>query len=90
MLNIKYYKDLSHNFLILQSKIKEEEQDYQYKMISGNKIKHLLECKIRQVNEECSFHYEISSKQNLKTLFEKNPIKYEELFGLLENIKEAL
>ena len=53
MLNIKYYKDLSHNFLILQSKIKEEEQDYQYKMISGNKIKHLLECKIRQVNEEC-------------------------------------
>lgn len=90
MLNIKYYKDLSHNFLILQNKIREEEQNYQYKMISGNKIKHLLECKIRQVDEECSFHYEISSKQNLKALFEKKPIKYEEMLGLLENIKQAL
>lgn len=90
MLKIKYYKDLSHNFLILQSKIKEEEQNYQYKMISGNRIKHLLECKIRQVNEECSFHYEISSRQNLKALFEKKTMKYEEMLGLLENIKQAL
>ena len=55
MLNIKYYKDLSHNFLILQSKIKEEEQDYQYKMISGNKIKHLLErSEERRVGKECT------------------------------------
>ena len=90
MLNIKYYKDLNHNFLILHSKIREEEQNYQYRMISGNKIKHLLECKIRYVNEECSFHYEISSKQSLKTLFERKPMGYEEMLWLLESIKEAL
>lgn len=90
MLNIKYYKDLNHNFLILHSKIREEEQDYQYRMISGNKIRHLLECKIRYVNEECSFHYEISSKQSLKTLFERKPMGYGEMLWLLESIKEAL
>lgn len=90
MLNIKYYKDLSHNFLILHSRIKEEEQNYQYRMISGNKIKHLLECKIQYINEECSFHYEISSKQSLKTLFERKTMGYEEIIWLLESIKETL
>lgn len=90
MLSIKYHKDLNHNFLILHSKVKEEEQNYEYKMISGNRIKHLLECKIQYVNEECSFYYEISSKQNLKTLFERKPIGYDEMLRLLENMKGAL
>ncbi len=71
MQNIRYHKDLNHNFLIINEKLEEESHGYQYRMISGNKIEHLLDCKIRYVNEECSFYYEISSKQNLKSLFEK-------------------
>lgn len=90
MLNIKYYKDLNHNFLIVSNKISEKEQNYQYKMINNNKIKHLLNCKIRFVDEMCSFYYEISSKQNLISLFDKKGIGYEQVFGLLENMKEAL
>ncbi len=70
MQNIRYHKDLNHNFLIINEKLEEESHGYQYRMISGNKIEHLLDCKIRYVNEECSFYYEISSKQNLKSLFE--------------------
>lgn len=90
MLRVKYHKDLSHNFLIINNKINEKEQDYQYKMISKNRIKHLLDCKIRYVNEECSFYYEISSKQNLKNLFDKKEMGYEQIFHLLESIKEVL
>lgn len=90
MLNVKYYKDLSHNFLIINSKMGEKEQNYQYRMISRNKIKHLLDCKIRYVDEECSFYYEISSKQNLKNLFDKKGMGYGQIFHLLESIKEVL
>lgn len=90
MLNIKYYKDLNHNFLIISNKMNENEQNYQYKMISGNKIRHLLDCKIRFVNDECSFYYEISSRQNLESLFSRKEMGYEEIFYLLESIKEVL
>jgi len=90
MQNIRYHKDLNHNFLIINEKLEEESHGYQYRMISGNKIEHLLYCKIRYVNEECSFYYEISSKQNLKSLFEKKQMEYEHIYNLLENIREAL
>lgn len=42
MLNVKYHKDLNHNFLIINHKLDEKDQNYQYRMISGNKIGHLL------------------------------------------------
>ncbi len=90
MLNVKYYKDFNHNFLIINNKVSEKEQNYQYKMLSNNKLKHLLECKIRYVDEECSFYYEISSRQNLKSIFDKEEIEYGQLYHLLEHIKETL
>ncbi len=90
MLNVKYYKDLNHNFLIINKKISEKEQNYQYRMLSNNKFKHFLECKIRYVDEECSFYYEISSRQSLKSIFDKKEIEYEQLFHLLDHIKETL
>ena len=52
MLSVKYHKDLNHNFLIINHKLDEKDQNYQYRMISGNKIGHLLNCKIRYVDEE--------------------------------------
>ena len=54
MLNVKYHKDLNHNFLIINHKLDEKDQNYQYRMISGNKIGHLLNCKIRYV--DFTFH----------------------------------
>ena len=90
MLSVKYHKDLNHNFLIINHKLDEKDQNYQYRMISGNKIGHLLNCKIRYVDEECSFYYEISSKQNLRNLYEKKKMEYGNIYDLLESIREAL
>lgn len=90
MRNVRYHKDLNHNLLIINHQLDEKGYDYQHRMISGNKIEHLLECKIRYVNEECSFYYEISSKQNLKSLFDKKKMKYGNIYDLLESIREAL
>lgn len=90
MLNTKYYKDLNHNYLIIKEKIKQKEGNYQHKMITSNRMKHFLECKIRYVDEESHFYYEISSKQSLSNLFADKKIGYEELCHLFEHMQEAL
>ncbi len=90
MLDVKYYKDLNHNYLIIKEKMREEEQSYQHKMITANRMKHLLDCKIRYVDEECHFYYEISSKQSINGLYGKREWGYEQLRHFFENMQEAL
>lgn len=90
MENIKYYKDLNHNYLIIKDKAREEQQNYQHKMITANKMRYFLACKTMHVDQECHFYYEISSKQNMISLYDKNPMDYEQLHRLFEHIKGAL
>lgn len=87
--NVKYYKNLDHNYLIIKDNIKEV-QNYQHKMITKNQMKYFLTCKIRYVNQECHFYYEISSKQNITYLFDRKPMGYEQIHCLFEYMKEAL
>lgn len=89
MLETKYYKDLSHNYLILKSSIDTECDKYQNKMLTGNKIENLLSCNIRHINNEVFFYYEISSLQNLENLYKKGKMSYKQLFNLFEYLYEA-
>lgn len=90
MENIKYYKDLNHNYLIIKDEAGEGRNGYQHKMITANRMKRLLACKIRYVNQECHFYYEISSKQSLTGLFDKRNMDYLQLRRMFECMKEAL
>lgn len=90
MLNTKYFKDLNHNYLIIKENLKEDGKNYQHKMITTNRMKHLLECKIRYVDEECHFYYEISSKQSISGLYGNKLMGYEQLRHLFEHMQEAL
>lgn len=89
MLESKYYKDLSHNYLILKSSRPIGKNKYQNKMLTGNRIKNILPCNIRNLNDEEFFYYEISSKQSMESLCEREGITYKQLFFLFESINEA-
>ena len=89
MENIKYYKDLNHNYLVIKEQT-EDKQSYGHKMITANRLKYFVDCKIRYVNRECHFYYEISSKQNIVSLYGKKTMGYEQIRGLFEHINEAL
>lgn len=89
MLRIKYYKDLQHNYLIIRTRITEAAQSYQHSMITGNKMKNILTCSIKYIDEECHFYYEISSMQNLVSLFDKKEMAPEQIGRLLECMQEA-
>lgn len=86
---VKYCKDLSHNYLILRNTAVEEKSEYQNKMITGNKMKRLLPCMIRNIDNEVHFYYEISSRQSIKNLYERGGMKYEQIFQLFEYLLEA-
>ena len=56
MLEIKYYKDYRHNYLILKDNGCLSENIYQRKMITENKMKGMLCCQRseeRRVGKEC-------------------------------------
>ncbi len=90
MEHVKYYKDLNHNYLIIKEEAEEGRNGYQHKMITANRMTRLLACKIRHVNQERHFYYEISSKQSLTGLFDKRNMDYIQIRRLFECIKEAL
>ncbi len=87
--SVKYYKDLKHNYLIIKDRVKET-GSYQHKMLTANRMKYFLACKIRYVDEESHFYYEISSKQNLPCLFDKSQMDYGQIRRLFECMREAL
>lgn len=89
MIRTKYYKDLDHNYLIIITEMRKAAADYQHRMLTQNRMKKLLPCKIRYVNEECHFYYDISSKQNLKNAFDKQNMSSVHVYHLLEGMREA-
>ena len=59
MLDVKYYKDYRHNYLILKDNGCLAENVYQRKMVTKNKIMGLLESQERHINGEMLLYYEI-------------------------------
>ena len=55
MLNVRYYKDYRHNYLIMEDNGALTENVYQRKMISENKIKGLLPVSESISMENCCF-----------------------------------
>ena len=79
MLDVKYYKDYRHNYLILKDNGRLSENVYQRKMITENKIKGLLESQERHINGDILLYYEITSRQSLFSIYEGKTIGMEEL-----------
>lgn len=86
MLDIMFHKDLRHNFLIMKC-AEAPEDKYQCKMITGNHIKGLLSCQERHINGEMLLYYEISSRQNMQSMFESKSITMKQLRTLLIQLK---
>lgn len=89
-MEVEYKRDSNHNYIILPVKKK---ADYQLRMILDNDIPGLLSAKTREWNGEEKLYYDISSRQPLSRMFEKNEIGFLELKGFLyslEDIKQQL
>lgn len=86
MLEVTYYKDFRHNYVILKD-VDSKENSYQCRMIAENKITGLLSCQQRHINGETLFYYDISSKQSLGSFCESDYVTVSFLKGLLRQLQ---
>jgi len=87
MLDVKYYKDYRHNYLILKDNGSLSENVYQRKMVTENKIKGLLGSQERYINGEILLYYEITSRQSLFSIYDGRSIGMEQIKKLFLQLK---
>ena len=86
MISVSYYKDYRHNYLIMEGTNRQNDL-YQCRMITDNRIEGLLPCKERHVNGDVFLYYEITSKQNLISLYEGKKLTVKQLKNIFIHLK---
>ena len=90
-MDYKYYRDLKHNYLVLERGSEDEEDNrYQYRMMEGGRIKGLVPCSERNINGGKFLYYEIGSMQPVKDRFAVGGMNLEQLRRLLSDAAAAL
>lgn len=85
-----YKRELNSSYFILEEQVMEGTQYYQMKMVTENKISHLLPVSIHHFNGENQFYYDISGKQTLACIFERREIEAGQLVQILSGLSKAL
>lgn len=84
-MEIRYQRELKHNYLILQPE-EMEEDFYELHMLEENRIEGLLKMHVKHLETGCLYYYEITSRQPLSRLLENRGMKGEELKQLILGI----
>ena len=82
---ISYYRDAAHNYMVLECP-PELKDNYQYKMLAANRIRGLLSCSGRSIDSREYLYYDISSRQNLTDLYDRRPVRSEDLYRILKDL----
>ncbi len=85
-----YKREMNSSYFILEEQAMEGTQYYQMKMVTENKISHLLPVSIHPFNGENQFYYDISGKQTLACIFERREIEAGQLVQILSGLSKAL
>lgn len=88
-MNAEYQRDMQHNYLVLRQETSAESA-FEEKMLLHNEISGLLPCFARQMNGEKAYFYDISSRQSLQHIYERNEISYEAMKSLLCGVAETV
>ncbi|MCR5255922.1 MAG: FHA domain-containing protein [Acetatifactor sp.] len=73
----EYVRSLQTSFCRINLKKKPEENRFQYGILTRGGIGSLLPCTLRYIDGEAFLYYDITSKQNVRSRFERTPIKRE-------------
>ena len=87
MIEADYKREMNHNYFILKKEGNIADY-YTEKMICENEIPGLLPCRIRSINEEASYYYDISRKQSMYDIFQQKKMEEEDLRILLIKLNQ--
>ncbi len=88
-MNTIYVEDMSESYMIL-SEEQQQEIDYQVQMLERNEIPGLLSVRVKQVDSQLQYHYEISGKQQLGKWLEENKLKYDQVKKLIQSFSDTI
>lgn len=88
-MEVEYLRELRQNYLMIQVE-EHQEQGYEARMLTGNAIEGLLKFRIKKADNRCRFCYEITSKQPLSRMLEKQAMNAEQIRTLLLGIARTL
>lgn len=89
-MEVTYRRDSEHNYMVLKSEEKLRGNEYQVRMLLGNEIPGLLGCKLRMVDGEAYFYYEITSRQPLSRILGQRPAGCEDIWAIASGLVKAL
>ena len=91
-MEIKYYRDLKHNYLVFKNNAPEDEEKnrYQYRMMESGRIRGLIPSSERNINGELFRYYEIGSMQPLRDRYAVGGMNCEQLKALLTDAAALL
>ncbi|WP_026510985.1 DUF6382 domain-containing protein [Butyrivibrio sp. LC3010] len=82
-MEIEYYKDAKHNYLILKADVNDENM-FQYRMLENNSIEGLLPFSLRNMDGCFDLYYEMDSKQSIKNKYINRKMSYDRLAELFK------
>ena len=85
-MEIKYTRDLDHNYLVIET---EQEENYQWKMIEQNAPEGLLKHSIRRIDGKKFLYYEIDARQSLSNYFAVKKLDREDMQRLVRALCEV-
>jgi len=88
MIQEKYIRDNSNNYMIIESPEKPGEESYQIKMLLKNTVNKFLPITLKSINNSQRYCYDISSKQPLSRMYEGNNITNADVINIAIHISQ--
>ena len=88
-MNVEYKRDLNHVYLILKGS-RPDPETYQVRMLIGNAVPMLLQCRIVNVDDEYLLYFDITSKQKLSAVYAERKLSCDDLFLILSETVSAM
>lgn len=89
-MQLDYKRDMNHSYMIVREEKEPDIASYQIRMLQTNSIRGLLSCRIQKMNTQILYYYDISSRQDLQTVYEHRQIGYEVIRQLFEQLMEVV
>lgn len=87
---LSFKRDMTHNYMVTESEEILSPNDYQIHMLAENRISGLLPCCVKKVNGRGKYFYDITSRQAMAYIYEKEHIGADDIRILLRGLYAAL
>lgn len=91
-IELTYKRGYDHNYMVIKGNEHNNidcYENYRVKMLSHNKIEHLLNMELKMSDGIYDYYYEISGKQPVSRIYEHREIGYEDFIKIISGIEMA-